>query len=208
MKSFKSATALIEVWCLWMPVTSISWLVGYLLVGYLTQITRLEISNQFALAISILCGGILVGLMQWQYLRPEVSAISTWAVVSVCGISLGFAITGFAFKLTGSLFGAFISGAFGGLVLGVVQGFGLLSSTRDKVSWILVTASGWALAFGLGVFIFARGITASLPTTFQEIMVAWTIGSLVASSVTIFAMVTLFPKSMSRDPRTPIKWSF
>lgn len=208
MKSFKSATAVIEVWCLWMPVTSISWLIGYSLVGYLTQMISFEISKEVAFVISLVCGGVLLGLLQWQYLRPEVSGVSTWVVVSVIGVTLGFAITTIAFQFTSSLLGAFISGAFGGLVLGFVQRFGLLSGTRDKVSWMLVTALGWALALGLGMLIFAKGNLSSLPITFQEIVGSWTIGSVIISLVTILAVVTLFPKSMRKDPRTPIKWSF
>ena len=208
MKTFKSTTAFIEDWCLWMPVTSTSWLIGYALVGYLTQLSSLEISNEVNFVIGLICGGVLLGLMQWHYLRPKVSSISTWVVVSVCGLTLGFAITTIVFKLTGSLFGAFISGAFGGLVLGVVQRFGLLSDARDKASWILVTTLGWALAISLGALIFAQGNFSNLPSTFQEIVGSWTIGSAIVSLVTIFAVVTLFPKSMSKDPRTPIKWSF
>lgn len=208
MKTFKSATAIVEAWCLWMPITSISWLIGYSLAGYLTQLTILEISSEVAFVISLICGGILLGLLQWIYLRPEVSGISTWVVVSVCGVTLGFAITTITFKFTSTPLGAFISGAFGGLVLGFVQRFSLLSSARDKVAWILITAVGWALAFGLGMYIFTQGNIASLSGTFQEIVGSWMIGSMVVSLVTILAVVMLFPKSMRNDPRTPVRWSF
>jgi hypothetical protein len=143
MKTFKLTTAFIETWCFWMVVTSVCWLIGYLLAGYLIHRPSLRISNEFTILIGVMCGGGLVALGQWQYLGPKVKVIGTWAISS-----------------------------------------------------------------GLGLLIFARGGISSLPNTFQEIVGAWTIGSVMVSLVTVIALVTLFPKSMSKDPRTPIKWSF
>jgi hypothetical protein len=208
MKTFKTVSAFIESWCLWMAVTSIGWLIGYSLASYLAQSTSLEIPNEVAIGISVMCGGGVVALMQWQYLGPKVSGIGNWALFSACGLTFGFSITTIIYKITGSLSGAIVSGVLGGFVLGFFQWFGLRSDARRKIPWILMTVFGWALASDLGMLIFAQGDISRPPNTFQEVVGSWTMGSVVVSLVTVIALVMLFPKSIHKDPRTRIKWSF
>lgn len=208
MKTFKSATALIETWCLWMAVSSIGWLIGYSLIGYLAQRINPGVPREVALIISALCGGGLLALTQWQYLGLNVRSIGIWTLVSACGLTLGFTITTITFRLTGSLFGGFIAGASGGLVMGFVQWLGLRLDNRDKVAWVLMTILGWAVASGLGTLVYTQRNISSLPNTLQAIVGSWTIGSVMTSLVTVLAMATLFPKSMKKDARTHIRWSF
>ena len=208
MKVFKSTAAFIETLCLWVAVTSIGWLVGYSLIRYLADRTSTWISEEIIIVISVICGGCVVALVQWQYLEPKVSGIASWVGISACGLALGFAITSLAIGLTGSLFGAILGSIVGGFAVGIIQSFGLRSGARDKTIWILVTDLGWALACVLGILIFSQGDIAILPNSLQEVIVAWTLGSMVLSLVTVFALVLLFPGSMVKDPRTPVKWSF
>jgi hypothetical protein len=145
--------AIIDSLTLWLRWTGLTWL------AFGVSLLFIEISEKSDLSLTDgLLGGGLVGLAQWQALRPHVPNAHRWTVASALSWgammvlqvgAIGWMAPGTPNLILRAIFGLFYGG-YVGLGLGIGQWLVLRSQLAQAWRWIPLSSGAWAVAIAFG----------------------------------------------------------
>ena len=181
MATKKSWAAQIEFWLSWMLVLGISWPGIAILTTLLSDLFGSDNLSEINLILTALIGGVLVGIVQWFFLRPA----GPGAALFILGTAIGWAA---------------------GLVLGLFQWPFLRVELRNGWVWLMMSAAGWALALGTGSLLAHRGALAAVYEPLALGSLAALLGWVVVGLVAVVFLIGLFPRQRARESDQRIRW--
>ncbi len=205
MYAFKRLLQGVEKAFLWLAITGMGLAVGMSISVFFAQ-TIPGISEQAAYALALFLAGALLGWAQWRFLAIQVRHLGAWVLLSAAGLLGGYLAASVALATERSLVLLMAGAALGGLVCGLVQSLGMRWEARATFSWVGINAFGWGLALlmGLGLLRSLEIEAGLIPA--GTISGPWIVGALVVGLLMALAVVALFPRRVTKDPRAPTRW--
>jgi hypothetical protein len=206
MTAFKQFVRGVENGFLWLAITGMGLAVGITIAIFVIRVIFPGISEEISQALALLLAGGLLGWSQWRFLDLQVRHLGVWILLSAAGLLGGYLAASGVLATERSLFLLVAGAALGGLVFGLVQAIGLPWDARTAFSWVGINVFGWGLALlmGLGLLRSLEIEAGLLPSGTPS--GPWMVGALVIGLLMALAVVALFPRRETKDPRTPTKW--
>ena len=101
MKALRTLSDWLEGWLLWILVTGTSWSVGLVIAVVIASGASLALPSQISLLLSGMVVGALIGLVQWEILRPDARGVGAWTLATVIGWIGGLIVTESVFGYPG-----------------------------------------------------------------------------------------------------------
>ncbi len=144
---------ILDGFMLWLAWTGLTWF------AFALSLLFVEIGEKNDISlIDGLLGGLLVGLAQWQVLRPYLKDAHRWAAVSTLSWgalalfhigAIGWMAPGIPNLWLRAIFGL-AYGSYVGTVLGVGQWWIIRRQVMRAWRWIPLSAGSWAVAIAIG----------------------------------------------------------
>jgi len=148
-------------WLLWIFVTSIGSIIGFLVSPLFIPFFSGDWYLDFdILLVNMVISGFLIGFGQWIILRKRFKNVWGWTFTTAIGLPLGVCIGlfGIVVKLPASDFDmAHVTGittCVAGLIIGVFQWLVLRAKFGSGFTWILVSVLSWGIGITLPFFIY------------------------------------------------------
>lgn len=168
----------LEGFILWLRWTVFTWL------AFLISLLFVKIGEEGDIwVVESLLGGGLIGLAQWQVLRPYLPGAHRWIVASALGWgaltlfhigTVGWIVPGTANLWLRGLLGI-LYGGYAGLALGASQWLAIRQQVAQAWRWIPLSSGSWAVAIALG-WLIGGGLRATSHLFVSEVIglgVAW-----------------------------------
>lgn len=150
MNEVKNLREQIELWLMLVFLTSLGWSFGLILTSVFVGTIGTPPESSINSILAGILGGILISLLSMFILHDHIKTMRTWILVASLGWVLGLLGTIYSIQLIPGTAGWIFGGALGGLIYGLVQGFGFKPGFGRGIPWIILNAVGWAAAYGLG----------------------------------------------------------
>ena len=142
----------ISFWLLWIFVTSIGSVIGFLVSPLFIPLFSGDWYLDFYISlINMVISGFLIGLGQWIILRKRFKNVWGWVFTIAIGLPLGvcMGLFGIAVKLPASdFYPAYVTGittCVAGLIIGIFQWLVLRAKFGNGFTWTLVSMLSWGL---------------------------------------------------------------
>lgn len=183
-----------ETWLVWILVTGISWVVGLFVASFFHQSMLASLPFGWGLVFGLAAGGVLIGLIQWQFLQPEVEKIGVWMLATMLGWGIGFLATMLVARFVNLISVSLFGGALGGVICGFAQRRVMIPQVRGRTDWLLMTVFSWMTALTVGAVAARKAELLTIQPGFDVIgsasLIGWTFITLVGGVILIFT----FPK--------------
>ncbi len=206
MATKKSWAAQIEFWLSWMLVLGISWPGIAILTTLLSDLFGSDNLSEINLILTALIGGVLVGIVQWFFLRPAGPGAALFILGTAIGWAAGLALVVYRVDPVDSALLSLGRGFLAGLVLGLFQWPFLRVELRNGWVWLMMSAAGWALALGTGSLLAHRGALAAVYEPLALGSLAALLGWVVVGLVAVVFLIGLFPRQRARESDQRIRW--
>ncbi len=202
----KKYYAQVELWLILSFLNSLGWVFGLILTSFIMEGITSNLSTMIGLIIAGILGGLVISFLSMLIMRSSVKTTAIWVLCTTSGWILGLSGTLFSIQLLGGSIGWLIGGAFGGLIFGLLQSFGLKSGFDSiNILWLTLNALGWASAYEFGYALPADlGLNqiASISTVLSKGMLGWVLFGTLAG-----LLLTLLFSTLKRGDRGDrIQW--
>jgi hypothetical protein len=202
-----------------MIVMCVGWCLGLVVLLVVACGANCVFPDVIGVAIGGIVVGALIGLIQWQFLRPAVKRAGLWVLVTALGWLGGVTATAVILGLNNRAFinssqigslsldptaAAIIGALVGGLILACAQWLVLRLDTTPRLHWAAITVVGWTVAVTLGITL-VEPAPKAFAAAFMEIAASGAIGLVVLAMVALVAHVVLFRESQ-HDAGDFIRW--
>lgn len=182
-----------ESWFLWVVVTAVSWAIALVLMGVFAAGLEPFFHPTIGLLLGSTPGGLLIGVMQWTFLRPAGRDLGTWLAVTAVGFAAGLLLGALAVMFTGSRLGLLLGGTLGGLLMTLLQLAAFHPGARRQREWLIHSAAGWITAAALGAYT-SQPEQDTLATALADTAVALVAGLSIMCTLALTALVVAFPE--------------
>jgi len=153
MKTNKNFRGQIELWLILVFLASLGWSFGLILTSVLVGVIGVAPGSIISLILAGILGGVFVSLLSLFVMRKSVKGMGAWILAATSGWTFGLLGTIYSMKAMSGAAAWIVGGALGGLIYGVIQGFGFKPGFGKGILWIILNAIGWAVAYGLGYYL-------------------------------------------------------
>lgn len=170
--------ALLDRMTLWLGWTGLTWL------AFLLSLLFVEVGEKSDISLADgFLGGLLIGLAQWQVIRPYLHNAYRWIIVSALSWgalalfhigAIGWMAPGTPSLLIRGTVGLFYGG-YVGVVIGMGQWWVIRKQVKQAWRWIPLTSGIWGMAIALG-WLIGGGLRAASNLFISEViglMLAW-----------------------------------
>jgi len=206
MKALRTVSNWLELWFLWFLVTGTCWSVGLVMAVVIASSVSLALSSQVSLLLSGIVVGALIGLVQWEVLRPDVRGVGVWTLATVIGWTAGLMVTTTVVHIAEPTLGWLIGGALGGFVWGLAQLPALRSETEGRAGWLMLTVLGWTAALALGTALPAGPKAGAIGGEVVEVATSGAMGLVIIGMFAILGLILLFPGPQQRAVDRNVRW--
>ncbi len=176
------------LWLAWTLATTLSLLIGYLLLAFLTSSMDLGLARVLVPVIS----GLLLGLAQWLVLRLYVGRAYDWILNQASGWVVGYGLGLLVVQLfSRTPLGMLLGFVFFGAIVGIFQYPILQREVPHLALWILANVAGWTLGAYLSQLAAGIFFQHALPTTVTGVLVSVGVSGLVTGAITGVAFIII-----------------
>ena len=150
--------------------------------------------------------GALIGLVQWETLRPDARGVGAWTLATVIGWIGGLIVTASVVQMAEPIWGGLIGSALGGFVWGLAQWPVLRTETGGRVAWLLVTILGWTAALALGTVLPVGPKPGAIGGEVVGVATSGAIGLVTMGMLAILALTLFFPEPHQRAVDRNVRW--
>lgn len=206
MKALRTLSDWLEGWLLWILVTGTSWSMGLVIAVVIASGAGLALSSQVSLLLSGMVVGAVIGLVQWEILRPNARGVGAWTLATVIGWIGGLIVTTSVVQMAEPIWGGLIGSALGGFVWGLAQWPVLRTETEGRVAWLLVTVLGWTAALALGTVLPVGPKPDAFGGEVVGVATSGATGLVIMGMLAILALILFFPEPHQRAVDRNVRW--
>ena len=196
----------LESWLRWVLVTGISGFAAVFIASALAEGLPLMVAEGIRQIIGGILGGILLGLAQWYFLRPEVTKVETWVLVSALAWLGNLGLMALIVWVVDVFVGVLLAGVLGSIVYGLSQWLALYPIARTRNRWLLMTVAGWIASLIVGSALLDNPNPDSFADALLAVATSWALGGIIIGMIAIVALIILFPKSEATPSGGRWKW--
>jgi hypothetical protein len=183
-----------QEWLLASMVTAVAWGVAVILIFTANQLVS-ETAVVAVRWLSLLGGGVVIGVGQWLFLQPDVKRGLDWLLVC----SFGWAAAMFLMLQLITFTGSASVQIFVAILLGL--GFGLVQQAATHLTlyqarhWLFTSSSQWGLTWFITFLTLAEPLDIQ---TANEMATIWLAGWGLLSILTTLCLILIFPQALGK----------
>jgi hypothetical protein len=191
----KKVKSWIENWLQWVLVSGMSWVVALLLTWIVADILLASLSGISGYLVGLVLGGLFIGLLQWQYFHPAGDKLAVgWLLTSIIGWMACVLGTTWLMGVAGGWITWLVGGLVGGAVMGVLQWLTLSEELKADGRWIVMSATGWLAALGVGLLVSNSQRFAALTNVYQQLGIIGIVGWVIIAITALVILLLVFSK--------------